>query len=135
MKVGTRLLSAILWSYHLWQSWIFILDVMANFGRSAKKVVRYLEQFWYYHPHKFCYWLSLVHDFEWINHLFFYKNQSLSYILKEPLLGIGVWVFAVKNFGSRHHAFVPKVHASLSTQPENTHWFFRVIPLGSHGYP
>ena len=53
---------------------------------------------------------NIPKDFALISH-FFYKEIRFLYILKEYLFGFGVWVLAVNNFGSRHHASV--VRATL----------------------
>ena len=50
--------------------------------------------------------LSLsIHDFALLSH-FFWKKLRFSYILQDFLFGSGVWIWAVENLRSSHHAFV-----------------------------
>ena len=62
------------------------------------------ESFVYHSQLKFCHCVSPVRDFAF-NH-FFSKKLMFSYILQDFLFGIGIWIWAVENLGSSHHASV-----------------------------
>ena len=85
----------------------------ADLGRSAKKT----KGIWGI----FCRIIrkNIVHGVVLISH-FFHKKLSFSYILKKYLFGFGIWVLAIKNLGSSHHASVVRGFTRMGNRHQGT---------------
>ena len=70
--------------------------------------------------------MSLVHGFPLINH-YLYKKLSFKDILKKNLFGIGIWIWAVKNYVFSH--LVSSLRVSTHTNFVQ-HSFFKVKKSG-----